>query len=59
MHVGVKTPLYEFLKSQYILCPIYDLLCHPSGDYHDDHVFSLYFMIPFFFTNLALFYHNW
>lgn len=35
------------------------LLCCLSGDYHDDHVFSLYFMIPFFFTNLALFYHNW
>lgn len=30
-----------------------------SGDYRDDHVFSLYFMIPFFFTTLALFYHNW
>lgn len=29
------------------------------GDYRDDHVFSLYFMIPFFFTTLALFYHNW
>lgn len=30
-----------------------------SGDYRDDHVFSLYFMIPFFFTTLALLYHNW
>ncbi|MGH0187199.1 UNVERIFIED_CONTAM: hypothetical protein FKN15_023063 [Acipenser sinensis] len=24
-----------------------------------DHTFSLYFMIPFFFTTLGLFYHNW
>uniref|UniRef100_A0AAY4E1Y7 UDP-N-acetylglucosamine--dolichyl-phosphate N-acetylglucosaminephosphotransferase n=1 Tax=Denticeps clupeoides TaxID=299321 RepID=A0AAY4E1Y7_9TELE len=30
-----------------------------SGEYRDDHVFSLYFMIPFFFTTLGLFYHNW
>ncbi|XP_066495382.1 UDP-N-acetylglucosamine--dolichyl-phosphate N-acetylglucosaminephosphotransferase [Tiliqua scincoides] len=30
-----------------------------SGDYRDDHVFSLYFMIPFFFTTLGLLYHNW
>lgn len=30
-----------------------------SGDYKDDHVFSLYFMIPFFFTTLGLLYHNW
>ncbi|XP_012629010.2 UDP-N-acetylglucosamine--dolichyl-phosphate N-acetylglucosaminephosphotransferase isoform X2 [Microcebus murinus] len=30
-----------------------------EGDYRDDHVFSLYFMIPFFFTTLALLYHNW
>ncbi|XP_059959388.1 UDP-N-acetylglucosamine--dolichyl-phosphate N-acetylglucosaminephosphotransferase isoform X2 [Mesoplodon densirostris] len=29
------------------------------GDYRDDHVFSLYFMIPFFFTTLGLLYHNW
>ncbi|XP_040390413.1 UDP-N-acetylglucosamine--dolichyl-phosphate N-acetylglucosaminephosphotransferase isoform X2 [Cygnus olor] len=29
------------------------------GDYRDDHIFSLYFMIPFFFTTLGLFYHNW
>lgn len=35
------------------------LLSNLSGDYRDDHVFSLYFMIPFFFTTLALFYHNW
>lgn len=34
-------------------------LFYLSGDYRDDHVFSLYFMIPFFFTTLALFYHNW
>ena len=34
-------------------------LSYLSGDYRDDHVFSLYFMIPFFFTTLALFYHNW
>ncbi|CAO2635333.1 UDP-N-acetylglucosamine--dolichyl-phosphate N-acetylglucosaminephosphotransferase [Lemmus lemmus] len=29
------------------------------SDYRDDHVFSLYFMIPFFFTTLGLLYHNW
>ncbi|KAK7925528.1 hypothetical protein WMY93_007838 [Mugilogobius chulae] len=28
-------------------------------DYGADHVFSLYFMMPFFFTTLGLFYHNW
>ncbi|XP_006510054.1 UDP-N-acetylglucosamine--dolichyl-phosphate N-acetylglucosaminephosphotransferase isoform X1 [Mus musculus] len=30
-----------------------------EGDYRDDHIFSLYFMIPFFFTTLGLLYHNW
>uniref|UniRef100_A0A4W3GHJ2 UDP-N-acetylglucosamine--dolichyl-phosphate N-acetylglucosaminephosphotransferase n=1 Tax=Callorhinchus milii TaxID=7868 RepID=A0A4W3GHJ2_CALMI len=30
-----------------------------NGDYKDDHLFSLYFMIPFFFTTLGLLYHNW
>ncbi|XP_010214593.1 PREDICTED: UDP-N-acetylglucosamine--dolichyl-phosphate N-acetylglucosaminephosphotransferase, partial [Tinamus guttatus] len=30
-----------------------------NGDYQDDHIFSLYFMIPFFFTTLGLLYHNW
>ena len=30
-----------------------------KGDYRDDHIFSLYFMIPFFFTTLGLLYHNW
>uniref|UniRef100_UPI00398EA97F UDP-N-acetylglucosamine--dolichyl-phosphate N-acetylglucosaminephosphotransferase n=1 Tax=Pristiophorus japonicus TaxID=55135 RepID=UPI00398EA97F len=30
-----------------------------NGDYKDDHIFSLYFMIPFFFTTLGLLYHNW
>ncbi|XP_062053165.1 UDP-N-acetylglucosamine--dolichyl-phosphate N-acetylglucosaminephosphotransferase isoform X2 [Lepus europaeus] len=30
-----------------------------GGDYRDDHVFSLYFMIPFFFTTLGLLYYNW
>ncbi|XP_028931973.1 UDP-N-acetylglucosamine--dolichyl-phosphate N-acetylglucosaminephosphotransferase [Ornithorhynchus anatinus] len=30
-----------------------------GGDYRDDHIFSLYFMIPFFFTTLGLLYHNW
>ncbi|XP_054032098.1 UDP-N-acetylglucosamine--dolichyl-phosphate N-acetylglucosaminephosphotransferase isoform X2 [Dryobates pubescens] len=29
------------------------------GDYQDDHIFSLYLMVPFFFTTLGLFYHNW
>ncbi|NXG66663.1 GPT acetylglucosaminephosphotransferase, partial [Hemiprocne comata] len=30
-----------------------------NGDHQEDHIFSLYFMIPFFFTTLGLFYHNW
>nr|XP_033774447.1 UDP-N-acetylglucosamine--dolichyl-phosphate N-acetylglucosaminephosphotransferase [Geotrypetes seraphini] len=30
-----------------------------NGDFQDDHLFSLYFMIPFFFTTLGLLYHNW
>lgn len=30
-----------------------------NGDCRDDHIFSLYFMIPFFFTTLGLLYHNW
>ncbi|NXP70301.1 GPT acetylglucosaminephosphotransferase, partial [Ramphastos sulfuratus] len=30
-----------------------------NGDYQDDHIFSLYFMVPLFFTTLGLFYHNW
>ncbi|KAE8592359.1 hypothetical protein XENTR_v10018737 [Xenopus tropicalis] len=30
-----------------------------NGDFHDDHLFSLYFLIPFFFTTLGLLYHNW
>ncbi|XP_078726213.1 UDP-N-acetylglucosamine--dolichyl-phosphate N-acetylglucosaminephosphotransferase [Lampetra fluviatilis] len=30
-----------------------------DGDCGDDHMFSLYFMFPFFFTTLALLYHNW
>lgn len=44
---------------KYWACPLWLLVCCASGDYRDDHVFSLYFMIPFFFTTLALFYHNW
>lgn len=30
-----------------------------EGDCRDDHVFSLYFMLPFFSTTLGLLYHNW
>ncbi|XP_069470483.1 UDP-N-acetylglucosamine--dolichyl-phosphate N-acetylglucosaminephosphotransferase [Ambystoma mexicanum] len=30
-----------------------------NGDCREDHLFSLYFMMPFFFTTLALLYHNW
>ncbi|KAG8434569.1 hypothetical protein GDO86_012807 [Hymenochirus boettgeri] len=30
-----------------------------NGDFRDDHLFSLYFLIPFFFTTLGLLYHNW
>lgn len=30
-----------------------------SGDCRDDHLFSLYLIIPFFFTTLGLLYHNW
>ncbi|XP_018428200.1 PREDICTED: UDP-N-acetylglucosamine--dolichyl-phosphate N-acetylglucosaminephosphotransferase [Nanorana parkeri] len=34
-------------------------LAELNGDCHDDHLFSLYFLIPFFFTTLGLLYHNW
>lgn len=47
------------LSTECWACPLWPLVCCASGDYRDDHVFSLYFMIPFFFTTLALFYHNW
>ncbi|KAM3921143.1 UDP-N-acetylglucosamine--dolichyl-phosphate N-acetylglucosaminephosphotransferase [Leptodactylus fuscus] len=30
-----------------------------NGDFSDDHLFSLYLIIPFFFTTLGLLYHNW
>ncbi|KAM4016657.1 UDP-N-acetylglucosamine--dolichyl-phosphate N-acetylglucosaminephosphotransferase [Anomaloglossus baeobatrachus] len=30
-----------------------------NGDCRDDHLFSLYLIIPFFFTTLGLLYHNW
>ncbi|MEE6513824.1 hypothetical protein FKM82_021654 [Ascaphus truei] len=29
------------------------------GDCRDDHLFSLYFLVPFFFTTCGLLYHNW
>ena len=30
-----------------------------NGDCWSNHLFSLYFMIPYFFTSLALMCHNW
>ncbi|XP_068097060.1 UDP-N-acetylglucosamine--dolichyl-phosphate N-acetylglucosaminephosphotransferase isoform X1 [Hyperolius riggenbachi] len=30
-----------------------------NGDCRNDHLFSLYLLIPFFFTTLGLLYHNW
>lgn len=44
---------------QFHLTCVFFVFSNLLGDYRDDHVFSLYFMIPFFFTTLALFYHNW
>uniref|UniRef100_A0A674N3B3 UDP-N-acetylglucosamine--dolichyl-phosphate N-acetylglucosaminephosphotransferase n=1 Tax=Takifugu rubripes TaxID=31033 RepID=A0A674N3B3_TAKRU len=52
---GIESGQALFIAGSIITFNVLEL----SGDYHDDHVFSLYFMIPFFFTNLALFYHNW
>ncbi|CAG02872.1 unnamed protein product [Tetraodon nigroviridis] len=52
---GIESGQALFISGSIIIFNVLEL----SGDYHDDHVFSLYFMIPFFFTNLALLYHNW
>ncbi|XP_053703670.1 UDP-N-acetylglucosamine--dolichyl-phosphate N-acetylglucosaminephosphotransferase [Synchiropus splendidus] len=52
---GIESGQALFISGSIIIFNLMEL----SGDYGDDHVFSLYFMIPFFFTTLALFYHNW
>lgn len=58
-HFTVCTEIpYKVQNAEYVPSDICCFFCVP-GDYRDDHVFSLYFMIPFFFTTLALFYHNW
>ncbi|XP_051748575.1 UDP-N-acetylglucosamine--dolichyl-phosphate N-acetylglucosaminephosphotransferase isoform X1 [Ctenopharyngodon idella] len=52
---GIESGQALFISGSIIVFNLLEL----NGDYRDDHVFSLYFMIPFFFTTLALFYHNW
>uniref|UniRef100_A0AAX7SXG9 UDP-N-acetylglucosamine--dolichyl-phosphate N-acetylglucosaminephosphotransferase n=1 Tax=Astatotilapia calliptera TaxID=8154 RepID=A0AAX7SXG9_ASTCA len=52
---GIESGQALFISGSIIIFNLLEL----SGDYRDDHVFSLYFMIPFFFTTLALMYHNW
>lgn len=52
---GLESGQALFISGSIIIFNFLEL----SGDYGDDHVFSLYFMIPFFFTTLGLFYHNW
>ncbi|XP_017557248.1 UDP-N-acetylglucosamine--dolichyl-phosphate N-acetylglucosaminephosphotransferase isoform X4 [Pygocentrus nattereri] len=52
---GIESGQALFISGSIIIFNVLEL----NGDYRDDHVFSLYFMIPFFFTTLALFYHNW
>ncbi|KAG9351454.1 hypothetical protein JZ751_022704 [Albula glossodonta] len=51
---GIESGQALFISASIITFNLLEL----SGDFRDDHVFSLYFMIPFFFTTLALFYHN-
>ncbi|XP_036381485.1 UDP-N-acetylglucosamine--dolichyl-phosphate N-acetylglucosaminephosphotransferase isoform X2 [Megalops cyprinoides] len=52
---GIESGQAFFISGSIIIFNLLEL----NGDFRDDHVFSLYFMIPFFFTTLALFYHNW
>ncbi|KAJ8347774.1 hypothetical protein SKAU_G00263630 [Synaphobranchus kaupii] len=52
---GIESGQALFISGSIIIFNLLEL----NGDFRDDHVFSLYFMIPFFFTTLALFYHNW
>uniref|UniRef100_A0A3B4B5K6 UDP-N-acetylglucosamine--dolichyl-phosphate N-acetylglucosaminephosphotransferase n=1 Tax=Periophthalmus magnuspinnatus TaxID=409849 RepID=A0A3B4B5K6_9GOBI len=52
---GIESGQALFISGSIIIFNFLEL----SGDYGPDHVFSLYFMIPFFFTTLGLFYHNW
>ncbi|XP_048043712.1 UDP-N-acetylglucosamine--dolichyl-phosphate N-acetylglucosaminephosphotransferase isoform X2 [Megalobrama amblycephala] len=52
---GIESGQALFISGSIIVFNLLEI----NGDYRDDHVFSLYFMIPFFFTTLALFYHNW
>eukprot|EP00063_Salmo_salar_P076312 XP_014051147.1 PREDICTED: UDP-N-acetylglucosamine--dolichyl-phosphate N-acetylglucosaminephosphotransferase isoform X1 [Salmo salar] len=52
---GIESGQALFISGSIIIFNLLEL----GGDYRDDHIFSLYFMLPFFFTTLALFYHNW
>ncbi|KAK1155973.1 UDP-N-acetylglucosamine--dolichyl-phosphate N-acetylglucosaminephosphotransferase-like isoform X1 [Acipenser oxyrinchus oxyrinchus] len=52
---GIESGQALLISASIILFNLLEL----NGDYKDDHIFSLYFMIPFFFTTLGLFYHNW
>ncbi|XP_048838123.1 UDP-N-acetylglucosamine--dolichyl-phosphate N-acetylglucosaminephosphotransferase isoform X5 [Brienomyrus brachyistius] len=52
---GIESGQALFISGSLIVFNMLEL----NGDFRDDHIFSLYFMIPFFFTTLALFYHNW
>uniref|UniRef100_A0A8C4Z4X6 UDP-N-acetylglucosamine--dolichyl-phosphate N-acetylglucosaminephosphotransferase n=1 Tax=Gadus morhua TaxID=8049 RepID=A0A8C4Z4X6_GADMO len=51
---GIESGQALFISGSIILFNLLEL----HGDYGDDHIFSLYFMLPFFFTTLGLFYHN-
>lgn len=52
---GIESGQALFISGSIIIFNLLEL----GGDYRDDHIFSLYFLLPFFFTTLALFYHNW
>lgn len=52
---GIESGQALLISASIILFNLLEL----NGDYKADHTFSLYFMIPFFFTTLGLFYHNW
>ncbi|MGH0182224.1 UNVERIFIED_CONTAM: hypothetical protein FKN15_008920 [Acipenser sinensis] len=51
---GIESGQALLISASIILFNLLEL----NGDYKADHTFSLYFMIPFFFTTLGLFYHN-
>ncbi|KAJ3589092.1 hypothetical protein NHX12_009940 [Muraenolepis orangiensis] len=52
---GIESGQALFISGSIILFNLFEI----TGDYGADHIFSLYFMTPFFFTTLGLFYHNW